>query len=154
MKKPITNTTDKIMHVGGCTIWPGQTREVEETLHPDYRPEPAPEVAPDPYEDLLALLDGNVSEVREGLSALADDELTVLEGLESEEQGGKGRKGVFEAIAEERLARAAAADIEAFSESLAGLDEAALLDVLDQVGGDMDRQQIVQDALDKLSPGD
>ena len=149
-KKPCTNTTDQIMHVGNTTIWPGQTREVDETLLPDYAAPDTDDAAPDPDADLKALLEGNVGEVREALPAFTDDELDSLEALESEDAGGKGRKGVLEAIAEARLQRAVDADLDAFKESLQDLDEEALLAKLDEVGGDVDRQNLVQAAVEAL----
>lgn len=156
MKKPYTNDTDKIVHIGNCTIWPGQTREVEETLIPGFVQESSGEEEQDTaLEDaLVALLDGSVAEIREALPGLPGEHLDLLETLEASDNGGKGRKGVAEAIAEERLRRAAQAELDAFRDSLAGLDEEALLAKLDEVGGDIERQEIVQQAIEALTPGE
>lgn len=58
---PCTNSTKKIMHVGSKTIWPGDTRDVEETLHPDY--EPAATVVPEPgFTQLQIAIASNVKD--------------------------------------------------------------------------------------------
>ena len=150
-KKPYTNTTDKIIHIGNCTIWPGQTREVDETLLPDYRPPARQEPQDDTNAALAALLDGSVNEVRDALESFDADQLDTLESLES---AGKDRKGVAEAIADERLRRAARAELDAFASSLEGLDEEGLLAKLDEVGDDLDRQKLIQTAIEMLDQGD
>jgi len=150
---PIKNTGKTPLPVGGFMVLPGETRIFpEHHVPPHLRPVVAEaEVeAPDPDADLKALLEGNVGEVREALPAFTDDELDSLEALESEDAGGKGRKGVLEAIAEARLQRAVDADLDAFKESLQDLDEEALLAKLDEVGGDVDRQNLVQAAVEAL----
>lgn len=49
------------MHVGSKTIWPGDTRDVEETLHPDY--EPAATVVPEPgFTQLQIAIASNVKD--------------------------------------------------------------------------------------------
>ncbi len=101
-KKPHTNNTNQIQHIGTVTLWPGETREVEETLIPDHRPAPS---APAPEPDALAaLIERNAPEVIAALPALDDDELALLD--EMERAAEKPRKGVLQAIAEEQLLRA------------------------------------------------
>jgi len=152
---PIKNSGKTALHVGGFTVLPGETRIFPEHHVPPHLRPAAPETeveTPDPDADLKALLDGTVTEVRDALPAFTDDELDTLEILESEDTGGKGRKGVLEAISEARLQRAADADWNTFKDSLQGLDEAALLAKLDEVGGDIDRQNLIQAALEALDP--
>lgn len=105
MKKiPCTNDTDKYITVGTVTIPPGQTRDVEETLHPDYHatqaePESAAKVHP-----LAALLACTVPTIVEALPALALADLAQLAELEN--AGEKPRKTLLDAIAEQQLAKA------------------------------------------------
>lgn len=106
MRVPIENKGQNTLFIGGMMIPGGETAHFEEDdLPPEYRraAEPLAEAALDPLGDLL---EGNVHEVVDGLSVLSDDFLARLEVLEGE---GKKRKGVIEAIASERLARAEAA---------------------------------------------
>ncbi|MGD9836168.1 MAG: hypothetical protein AB7U92_25735 [Piscinibacter sp.] len=118
---PIHNHSPMPLWVGGTMVPPGETRIFPMHQVPEHL-RPAPVAAePEAVVDLvLALLDGSVADVAEGLGDLLDES---LDRLESAEKAGKARKGVMSAIAEERLRRANAAQIR---EQLAQMDDAAL----------------------------
>jgi len=101
-KVPYTNDGSSFQHVGGTTIPPGETRDVDPSLLPDWKPESdgKPQEAPDP---LLELLGGSIASVLEVLPAMTDGELEQLAALEA---ANKGRKGLLEAVAAEQLRRA------------------------------------------------
>lgn len=107
---PITNNGITNLHVAGVVIRPGCTRMVDAHLAPpDLLPVSESQGETPPAEEpdaLAALLEGNVAEVVKALPALSDDDLTAAENIETGE-GGKARKGVTDAIAHERLRRAA-----------------------------------------------
>jgi hypothetical protein len=108
-KIPHTNTSDAPAYVAGVLLRPGETRLVDARLlpaSPEYAsPSPAAPAPTSPAPDpLLDILDGPVREIAAGLAALSDAELTTLEAAE---RAGKTRKGVIDAIATERAARAA-----------------------------------------------
>jgi len=156
---PVHNPGRNVMYVAGCAVQPGETRILPADLVPAHvrNPKPAaadePPVAADDDIDLRDFLGGTVAEVRAGLAGLADDVLPLLAGLEDKTSGGAGRKGVLEAIAEEQLRRASKAHLDEFKASLDGLNEDALLNLLDEVHQDLDKAELVQAALDALNPG-
>lgn len=103
MKVPYTNETTKFMHVGGVTIPPGATRDVDASLLPGPKPqaeEPAKPVMPDAIAELLKK---KVGDVTAALAGLSDDDLAKAG---EQEQAGRNRKSVVEAIAAEQLRRA------------------------------------------------
>lgn len=107
-KIPVSNPTAMPIWVAGQMIPPGETRHFDAHHVPaEHRaapaaPPPAEAPPPDPLEIIRA---GSVKDIAAGLATLADDELQRLDALE---QGSdKPRKGVLEAIAAERLRRAA-----------------------------------------------
>lgn len=118
-KVPFHNDTDKIKHVGPVTLFPGDTREVEETDIPDFK---APEAGGESKQDpLLMILEGKAPEVIDVLPDLTPGE---LDALQLAEQAGKSRKGVLEAIAEEFLVRAnAAKEAEEFAALIADMSD-------------------------------
>lgn len=99
-----TNDTRNFMHVGAVTIPPGETRDVDASLLPGYKPEGgAPDAAPvDPLAKLLA---GAVKNVVGELPNLSVEDLARALELE---QDGQARKSMIEAITVETLRRAAA----------------------------------------------
>jgi len=102
MMQPYTNHSSRTVTIGSRRLEPGQTRLVEETMIPGFVvPEPAPE---QPIDDLAELLDGSVKQVSEALPGLDQDQLERVRKLES---SGKQRKGVLNAIEEQRIERAA-----------------------------------------------
>ena len=104
---PITNTSSANLHIAGVVIRPGSSRMVDAALvPPDLLPDEAQpeEPASDGTDALDALLLGSVLEITKALPGLSDDDLTRIN---SREGVGKKRKGVFDAIAHERLRRAA-----------------------------------------------
>lgn len=104
MKVPVTNETATFMHVGGVTIPPSETREVEETHLPDYKAE---EAAPAPVEDhLAALLELSVPKIKDALPNLNDLDVERLGELE-QAKGDKARTSLLGLIAETIMDRAA-----------------------------------------------
>lgn len=102
---PYTNEGDTFITIGLTTIPPGQTREVDQTLLPDYQAPTIGEVSAelDPHLPLRELLDGNVDTVLTALPDMPTDEIEILGELE---QQGKARKTILGAIAELLLNRA------------------------------------------------
>ena len=150
-KIPYTNNTNKIQHIGTVMLFPGDSREVEETHLPDYKGH-APAQAPE--EDtalaaLLALLDQSVPEIEQALPSLSLEE---LETLEQAEQNGKTRKTLIEAIAEERLSRASQTQEAAeYMALLASMSEEELTDQLALCEGDEGKVALVNAEIDKRS---
>lgn len=99
--KPFTNDTDRIIYLGNATIPPGQTRDVEETLHPDFAAEPKGPAETEAADPLIELLKGTVATVSAGIEGLSVDELNQLADAERD---GQNRKGVLGAIAEQIIA--------------------------------------------------
>lgn len=106
MKIPYTNDTAKFVHVGGVTIPPFDTREIDARMHPDYKPRAAP-AAEAPVSELAMILAGSVATIVKGFDALADEELAALRALEARAE--KPRTSLLKAIDEEVLARVAKA---------------------------------------------
>jgi hypothetical protein len=105
---PYTNNKPHNQHIGGRVIRPGETRMVDASLVPNATPEeaaPGP-AAPNP---LAELVKKKVKDIEAALPTLSDaelDEVLKLDGADATD--GQPRKGVAEAIAEEKLRRAAA----------------------------------------------
>lgn len=94
--KVYTNNTDHNMHIGGKTILPGESREVDETQIPGFgvsEGDPDPDMPSNPLEELLQ---GNIASVSAVLITLTADQLDELESLEGNAE--KPRKGVLDAI--------------------------------------------------------
>lgn len=102
-KKPYTNNTNRIQHVGTVTVFPGSTREVEETLIPDFKPQTQAEQEPSEDEVRAEILEHTLSELEDILPKMNNEELDALAKAEAE---GKNRKGVLEQIQEIKLDRA------------------------------------------------
>ncbi|QZA80856.1 hypothetical protein [Deefgea piscis] len=105
---PFTNETERFITVGLTTIAPGQTRDVDETLLPNYQPaanQSESNEADLAYPALHALLASNVETVINALPDLPTDELEALGEIE---QMGKARKTILGAVAELLLNRAGA----------------------------------------------
>lgn len=106
MKKiPYTNHTDSIQHIGNKTIWPGQTREVDEShiITPDANNNSQPEASAkvNSVEDVVAL---SVSELKKTLQLLSNEDLDAVFTAENEKE--KPRSGAINAIAAEQISRA------------------------------------------------
>lgn len=156
---PVCNHKRHSIYVGGVMIPAGETRilpadRVPAHMLPRTVAESVATQANDIHAQLIVLLKGKVDQVRAALGALPDAQLAMLASLEEKTNGGAGRKGVLEAIAEARLQRASRAHLAEFEASLVGLDEDALLAVLDQVYNDLDKAERVQAALEALHTGD
>ena len=103
MQVPYTNTKDRAVSIGGKRIAPGQTRLVEQTMIPGYKPPgPAPKAPSDP---VLELLDNSIKSIVPKLPDLSEDE---FERIRQAEADGKSRSGLIEAFEEEALRRAEA----------------------------------------------
>lgn len=102
-KKPYTNTTDRIQHVGTVTLFPNTTREVEETLIPSFKARPAQPDENTGDDVLVEILDHTVADLEDVLPTLTNDELDVLADAE---EAGKNRKTVLEQIQSIKLDRA------------------------------------------------
>lgn len=113
MKVPYYNETDKFLHFGAVTIPPGETRDVDECLLPDYQ---APENAAqdDAADPLLAISAMSIAKIEAGIADLSLEEIDRLEALEKEKAS--PRQGLMAVILSERLRRAELAASNAGSE--------------------------------------
>jgi hypothetical protein len=105
-KIPYTNDTAAPVYVGGLLVKPGQTRMIDPADAPNYAAALAAgqaTAAGEPENPTLKLLDRPVKDILPELPALTDAQLDELEAGEAD---GKTRKGVLEAIAEQRVLRA------------------------------------------------
>jgi hypothetical protein len=105
-----TNHTDRIVYIGGRSVFPGSTLEVSEQDLP-HTPLSASSRA-DPsggggQEAIAELLARSVTEIRVAIPHLDVE----LDALLAAERDGRARTGVIQAIETERLRRAAAADV-------------------------------------------
>lgn len=102
MKISYTNETRNFQHIGGVTIPPGETRDVDPSLLPDFKQEVAtPELQ---LVDLIAdLLKNNVKNISAELVNLSEQDLAHAASLE---QDGQNRKSLIEAMMVENLRRA------------------------------------------------
>lgn len=102
MKIPHTNDTPNFQHVGGVTIPPGETRDVDPSLLPNWVP--LDTGTPVEQEDHIAeLLKGSVKAVIAEFESMFDEELEHMAMLEAD---GQNRKSMVEAIVAEQLRRA------------------------------------------------
>lgn len=109
-KIPYTNDTDQPVYVGNLLVKPGQSRMVDPELAPNHAAKiAAGQATPagEPENPVLKLLDSSVKDVKAALPGLTDAQLDELEKGEAD---GKTRKGVLEAIGEQRVLRAREAD--------------------------------------------
>lgn len=104
----VENDTAAPIFVAGRMIPPGEGRDVPESA---FAPEPAKVIEPvaDADAPLRELLGGSVADVKAKLPDLTQEALDRLSDLEGE--GKHPRKGVLEALADEKLKRAAAAQL-------------------------------------------
>jgi len=104
-KIPYTNNSKKIQHIGPCTIWPGQTREVDEsyldvsTENPD-----ADFKKTDLSKNIEDILKLSVANLTKALPSLSPEDLDAVD--TGEKSKNKPRIGVVNAIAVERVNRA------------------------------------------------
>jgi hypothetical protein len=102
VQRYIENTGRSPMYVGNTMIPPGEGKLVDV---PDDTPAADPEPAgPNLAAQIAELLDLSVAKIVEQLPQLTHEALDLLE---TQEQGGKTRKTLLEAVAEERLRRSA-----------------------------------------------
>ncbi len=99
-----TNETKNFMHVGGVTIPPGETREVDAALLPGGVQDDVlvPDNQLDPLEQLMT---GSVAAITAALPSLSDEDLARATELE---EAGVARKSMLAALSAENLVRAAA----------------------------------------------
>lgn len=101
---PYTNTKPYNQHIGGRVIRPGETRMVDASLLPAATPAEAAPEAPQPL-TIADLAKKSVKEIVAALPSLSAEDLDAL--LVADAADGNARKGVTEAVAEEKLRRAA-----------------------------------------------
>lgn len=144
---PFTNAGSTVVHVGNKTIWPGQTREVDETLLKDYKAKAPVDVEPNATVIITGLLALSVKDIIAALPGLSDDDLALAEQLESAKDD--PRSTALEAIHKEKLHRAKAAQEAAeFVVLLADMDDEELAAQLD-TGLDDGLAALVQAEIDK-----
>lgn len=102
VQRYIENTGRSPMYVGNTMIPPGEGKLVE--VPDDSQPAPADTGGPSLAEEIGKLLDQSVAKIVEQLPELKHEALDLLE---AQEQGGKTRKTLLEAVGAERLRRAA-----------------------------------------------
>jgi len=150
---PVKNDGKTTRYVGGFAIPPGETRILPAASVPRHlhrAPTPVePKEAPDTF--VADTLDGTVDEIKAILPTITAEDLDVLETAEMDENG-KNRKGVLNAIQEERLNRAANAELETFrSEVRTILTEDELLTLAEQFEADDARTGIIMEQMDTLA---
>lgn len=99
-----TNETKNFMHVGGVTIPPGETREVDAVLLPGGSQDDALEPAV-PLDPLAQLMNGSVAAITAALPTLSNADLARATELE---EAGVARKSMLAALSVENLRRVAA----------------------------------------------
>lgn len=105
---PVSNPHANPMYVGGVMIPGGETRLIPAAqVPPNLRPAQVVEAPAEPVDPVLSLLGESVSDIVTQLPALDAAELDRLEA--GERAGKRVRSTLVNAIAEERLRRAAAA---------------------------------------------
>lgn len=102
-KVPYTNETTKFQHIGGTTIPPGETRDVDPSLLPGPKAAAAKLDSAPPADPIVELLKKKVADVVESLAKLSNDDLAKAAALE---QDGQNRKSLIEAMSAENLRRA------------------------------------------------
>lgn len=147
-KVAYTNPTGGYQHVGNKTIPPFETREIEETDHPNYQaPDKKPEQPRRP--PLLSLLDNSVKDIVAEFPNLSDDELAALEEAEGND---KPRTTLMAAFKAERLQRAdthLGQDMDAWVESLQAMNDDELTEQLDAFKDDDGRLALIQEEIDR-----
>lgn len=103
-KIPFTNETNGYLVIGTVTIPPGQTRDVEDTLHPDYAVGRSASAETAPVDIVAMLLAGPLDELLKCLPALSPEDLDRLD--TQEQQSEAPRSEVISAITELQLSRA------------------------------------------------
>lgn len=102
-KVPHTNETQKFLHIGAVTIPPGETRDVDASLLPGFKPVVGLPSQPEIPPDLLAeLLKASIKNIVPELPGMSDDDLARAATLEA---AGQHRKSLLEAFAAENLRR-------------------------------------------------
>lgn len=91
-------------YIGGVMIPAGETREIDATHHPDYRPTESGTAAA-PQTIVEVLLAGDVATLLAHIPALGADD---LQALSDREQAGARRENVLSALAEQLLTLASA----------------------------------------------
>ena len=131
--KHIHNPGPNTMFVGGKMIPPGEGRDIDESLlPPEHKDAPVEEEAKTPSLDKLLAeeLKKPVRELIDGLHGLTQEALDRMEALERE--AAKPRKGLLEAIATEKVARAdEAMRLEALDKQLREILALPAADILD-----------------------
>lgn len=100
---PYTNPKKHTVHINGKAIAPGDTRDVEETMIPGYRPPPKAQ-AEETADPVAELYGQTVADIIAQLPDLPDEDLKRLAQIE----GGKDkpRVSLIKALSEESIRRA------------------------------------------------
>lgn len=101
---PYTNETANYVVIGNITIPPGQTRDVEDILHPEYQAEPESGPASTSTDIVDVLQRGPIAELLKCLPELSREDLDRMD--TAEQQRKTPRKTVLAAISELQLANA------------------------------------------------
>ncbi|MFW6339515.1 MAG: hypothetical protein ACOC0Q_01460 [Wenzhouxiangella sp.] len=106
MKKVIyINNTGARKTVAGMAVAAGESIQIDERDHPEFKAAPAQRPAKAPTDPVLELLDQPIAEIVEQLPSLTDEQ---FDQLQQAEKDGKTRKGLLKAFDEEYLRRAEA----------------------------------------------
>ena len=157
MKKPYTNNTKEVQHIGSVTVMPGKTREVEEmhiqahlgASESDEGTSKTPELSV--VEQIRA---DSIPKILHKLIELSSETHDALD--LAEKASAQPRVGVINAITEERLRRAADTskeDLENFIATLDGMGKEELIALGSQFTGDPEKTahlDAVNEALAKL----
>jgi len=149
MKKvPFTNNGKTVRHIGGKSIWPGDTRSINEYDHPDYKAEkPAEPEQP----SLLSVLNGSVKSIVPLLPDFSDSELAELRAAET---SGEKRKSLIDAMDKEVLRREEHARLSGELSAVLGDDDVqALMSAREKVAAHADLVKLVENRLTDLESG-
>ena len=126
MKQPYTNDTDKVLHIGNTTLFPGDTRLCEVSDIEAHTGSRQDEVTTEGSEDdpVAEIAKGTVQYIKDAIPGLGDEALDQIEEIENGKES--PRRGVIEAITAARLERAGRTDIEEFIASLDGMSDEEL----------------------------
>jgi|GEM_PF-1064639 len=134
MKKvPYHNPTNKTVHIGSVSVFPNQTRMVDEALLPKNNDSESGDSPAPKFNTIAELMDQNVDVIKKEVPHLGDDGLT--QALDAELEG-KNRKSVLDfvgnLIADREDAQKAAEFAESLKEKTDEELQGLLLDLADE----------------------
>lgn len=143
MKKPYTNKTDHIQHIGSVTLFPGDTREVEEIHLKGHKLDAGSGKEKSTAPEISVVAQIRADSIKKIAKQLPDFTIETINDLEAAEKADdKPRTGLLNAITEERLRRSASAGdeekaaLENFIKSLDGMSEPELIQQGSDFAGD------------------